>query len=111
MWRRSSRKPAPPFGRGLPSKATTSPGSTVSDTSSSTRFAPKRLRMPLKAKSGIDFPLQPKRQERQRPADGEVKRGDDGIHHHGLKRDIDDELTGTRKLDKTDDRRDGCSLD
>src|SRR6266567_806712 len=139
IWRRSSRKPAPPCGSGLPSKAivpsstvsrpltqrssvvlpdperptiaTTSPGSTVRDTSSSTRFVPNRLRMPLKAKSGIDFPLEPQRQERQRPADGEVKRRDDRVDHHRLKRDVDDELARARKLDESDDRRDRRALD
>src|SRR5438105_2165380 len=127
IWRRSSRKPAPPRGSGLPSKAivpssmvsspltqrssvvlpdperptiaTTSPDSTESDTSSSTRFAPNRLRMPFKAKSGIDFSFQLQRQQRQRPADGEVERGDDRVDDHGRKRDVDDELTRTRKLD------------
>src|SRR5437867_6181740 len=118
MCRRASRNCGPPSGSGLPSNtiepssifssplmqrssvvlpdperpmtATTSPASTSSDTSSRTRFEPKRLRMLLNAKSGIDPPFEPQRHQRYRPAQDEIERGDQRIDDHRLERDIDD---------------------
>src|SRR5580693_3585617 len=86
-----------------PMMATTSPASIVSETESSATCAPKRLEMPFNAKSGIDAPFKVSTQQRQRPADYEVKRRHDRVDEHGLERHIDDKLSGAGQLDKTDD--------
>src|SRR5271169_1457641 len=67
-----------------PMIATTSPGSTARDTSSSARCAPKRLEMLLNAKSGIDAPFERLRHERKRPAEDEIERRYDRIDDHRL---------------------------
>src|SRR5438132_3099505 len=139
MCRRSSRNSEPPGGSGLPSNtiepsstvsrpliqrssvvlpdperpmtATTSPASTSSDTSLRTRCEPKCLRMLLNAKSGIDPPFEPQRDQRNRPTQHEVEYGNQRIDHHRLEGDVDDELSGAGQFYEADDRRDRGALD
>src|SRR5260370_20131979 len=87
-----------------PMTATTSPGSTASDTSSSARCAPKRLEMLLNAKSGIDAPFEGLGQQRQRPAQEEIERRDRRVDDHRLERRFVQQLAARGQLYKTDAR-------
>src|SRR5271169_7187160 len=93
-----------------PMMATTSPLSIVSETSSSATCVPKRLQMPFNAKIGIDAPFKRPAKERKRPAHCEIQRCHDRIDDHGLKRDVDDELSGTGELDETNDGSNRCAF-
>src|SRR5471032_2586801 len=94
-----------------PMIATTSPGSIVSDTSSSAWWLPNRLEMPLNAKSGIYPPFQPLGQQRQRPAHHEIQSGHDRIDDHRLEGRVGHQLAGTRQLDEADDGGDRGGFD
>src|SRR5271155_38520 len=94
-----------------PMIATTSPGSTASDTSASARCAPKRLEMLFNAKSGIDAPLEGLRQQRKRPAEDEIERRHDRIDDHRPEGRVGHQLPGASELDKADNRSDRGALD
>src|SRR6266481_3173305 len=89
-----------------PMIATTSPGSTASDTPSSAWCAPKRLEMLFNAKSGIDAPFEGLGQQRKRPAQDEIERRHDRIDDHRFEGRVGHQLARAGQLDKPDDRRD-----
>src|SRR5215831_2798678 len=86
-----------------PMMATTSPASTVNETSSRATCEAKRLQMPFNAKIGIDTLFEKSAEERKRPAQREIERGDYWIHNHGLKCDVNHELSSASQLDKAYD--------
>src|SRR6266851_1424042 len=94
-----------------PMIATTSPGSTTSETSSRARCVPNRLEMLFNAKIGIDAPFEGLRQERERPAEDEVEHRDDRVDDHRLEGRVGHQLPGARQLDEADDRGDRGALD
>src|SRR5229473_2999490 len=83
--------------------ATTSPGWTVSETSSSTRWAPNDLEMLLKSKSGIDASFEVLRQQRERPAYDEIECRHDRVNDHRLEGGVGHQLTRAGQLDEADD--------
>src|SRR5882757_4977727 len=94
-----------------PMIATTSPVSISSEISLRTLCPANALEMPFNAKRGIDAPFEMLAEQRQRPADHEVKSGDHWIDDHRLEGDIRHKLAGSGQLDEADDRSDRCAFD